>query len=422
MKRTHKNTILNYIGTNFQTEYTVQPERIFNINNKPIKSGKIVYLCEREIRCKDNFTLQFAIKKSKELNKPLKVIISKKNYAVKKKQEFIDKQIIQAGKCFENCKIDYEIIDKTEQYLKQNDIGLLIIDFNPIEDRNNLSEIDCKIFEIDGHNIIPARHASSKQEYNAATFRPKIYSKIYNFLTEFSNITNESTEADYILKKFIKNRIEYYNENRNNPSNNATSGLSQYLNLGFISSQKIALEIIKSDTSDNNKESFLEELIVRKELADNFCLHCKTFKTLNCISQWAKNSLKEHSKDIRTYLYTLKNFEQAETHDDLWNATQIQLKKEGKIHSYLRMYWAKKISEWTNSPQKALKYAIYLNDKYAYDAPSPNGYTGILWSIAALHDRPFQNWFVTGKIRRMSKNSLKSKFDTNKYIEMYSPM
>ena len=113
-------------------------------------------------------------------------------------------------------------------------------------------------------------------------------------------------------------------------------------------------------------------------------------------------------------------FEKAQTQDKLWNASQNQLIKEGKIHGYLRMFWAKKIFEWSISPEEALKIAIYLNDKYAYDAPSSNGYVSILWAIAGLHDRAFQEYPVTGKIRRMTLNSLKTKFDVEEYIGRYS--
>ena len=163
----------------------------------------------------------------------------------------------------------------------------------------------------------------------------------------------------------------------------------------------------------------MEELIVRKELADNFCLYTKDFKTFDGIPNWAKQSLSVHSSDIRNYIYTSEELENAKTHDNLWNASQIQLIKEGRIHGYLRMYWAKKILEWTKSPDEALKIAIYLNDKYALDSPSPNGYVGILWAIGGLHDRAFQDWEVTGKIRRMSYDSTKRKFKIQDYIDKY---
>ena len=76
--------------------------------------------------------------------------------------------------------------------------------------------------------------------------------------------------------------------------------------------------------------------------------------------------------------------------------------------------------EWTQSPIQALKLAIYLNDKYAYDAPSSNGYGGILWAIGGLHDRAFTDYPVTGKIRRMTYDSIRKKYDLNNYISKYN--
>ena len=187
--------------------------------------------------------------------------------------------------------------------------------------------------------------------------------------------------------------------------------MSKYFNLGFISAQRAALEVIKSEVKDINKEIFLEELVIRKELSDNFCLYAESFKDFSSVPNWAKISLNLHKQDIRPYIYSLKELENADTHDKLWNATQNQLIKEGFIHSYLRMYWAKKIMEWTLTAEDALKTAIYLNDKYAYDSPSANGYVGILWAIGGLHDRAFIDYPVTGKIRRMSSDSIKRKFN-----------
>ena len=213
---------------------------------------------------------------------------------------------------------------------------------------------DCKIIEIDGHNIVPARFISDKQEYNAATLRRKIYYHICPFLTEFDNLANIKVEADFVLEDFIKNKLPYYAESKNNPSKNVLSGLSKYLNLGFISAQRVALEVIKSDAADINKEAYLEELIVRKELADNFCLYAKNFKDFSGIPGWAKNSLDYHKDDLRPYLYLLQELENAKTHDELWNASQNQLRNEGVIHGYLRMYWAKKILEWTKRDRKSV--------------------------------------------------------------------
>ena len=420
MPRIIKNTFLNYIPTDFVIEKTINPVRIFEFNNKPIKNGKIIYLCEREVRAKDNFALQFALQKSKELSLPLKIIHPKINYEYKPKQVFINNQIGEAERQFKQIGLDFEIIEKTpEEIIKNLNPALIILDFNPILKRDYLKNADFKIYEIDGHNIIPARFVSDKQEYSAATMRRKIYYDIYQYMSEFDNLTTKKVEADYVLEDFIKNKLPYYAEYKNDISKNVLSGLSKYLNLGFISSQRVALEVIKSGVNDMNKEVFLEELIIRKELADNFCLYANSFNDFSGISNWAKMSLENHKLDIRPYIYSVKKLENAKTHDKLWNATQIQLIKEGTIHGYLRMYWAKKISEWTPSPKEALKTATYLNDKYAYDSPSANGYVGILWAIAGLHDRAFVDYPITGKIRRMTYDSLKRKYDLYNYLKKY---
>ena len=422
MPKIIKNTLLKYVASKFSEEKEVNAARIFEINNPPVKYGNIIYLCEREIRTKDNFALQFALKKSREMNLPLKIIHPKIDYEYFPKQKFMDKQIAQVQKTFQKLNIDFEIIDKTPfEFVKKLNPALLIIDFNPILKRNWLKKADYKIIEIDGHNIIPAKYISDKQEYSAATLRRKIYHNIHPFLTEFKNLTNEKVEADYVLEDFTKNRLPYYAELKNNPSKNVLSGLSKYLNLGFISTQRVALNVIKSDVSIENKEAFLEELVIRKELADNFCLYAKNFKDFSGIPNWAKISLENHKYDIRAYIYSLRELENAQTHDKLWNAAQIQLKKEGRIHGYLRMYWAKKIMEWTNSPEEALKIAIYLNDKYGFDAPSANGYVGILWALGGLHDRAFKNYPVTGKIRRMTYESIKRKYKLLNYITSQTP-
>ena len=217
----------------------------------------------------------------------------------------------------------FEVIEKTpKDIIKNSNPALLIIDFNPILKRDYLKNADFKIYEIDGHNIIPARFVSDKQEFSAATMRRKIYYNIYPFLTEFDNLTTEKVEADYILEDFIKNKLPYYAEYKNDISKDVLSGLSKYINLGFISSQRVALEVIKSGVNDINKEVFLEELIVRKELADNFCLYANSFKNFSGISNWAKMSLNNHKFDIRPYIYSVEELENAKTYDTLWNATQ----------------------------------------------------------------------------------------------------
>jgi len=161
----------------------------------------------------------------------------------------------------------------------------------------------------------------------------------------------------------------------------------------------------------------LEELIIRRELADNFCFYNPDYDNTGGFHAWAKESLNLHRKDKREYLYSVNEFEKGKTHEPLWNAAQSEMVLTGKMHGYMRMYWAKKILEWTASPEEAMKTAIYLNDKYELDGRDPSGYAGIAWSIGGVHDRAWGERSVFGKIRYMNYNGCKRKFDVDLYIE-----
>ena len=216
------------------------------------------------------------------------------------------------------------------------------------------------------------------------------------------------------MQSFINNKLVDYDERKNNPNYQQLSNLSPYLHYGQISAQRIALELERFDNTD----SFLELCIIRRELSDNFCHYNEQYDVYGGFPEWAKQSLDEHRNDSREYIYNKEQFENSATHDDLWNAAQNEMKIKGKMHSYMRMYWAKKILEWSNDPELALQIAIDLNDKYSLDGRDPNGYTGIAWSIGGVHDRPWFERPVFGKIRYMNFNGCKRKFDTENYINM----
>lgn len=415
-----RNLMLDFLPDKFNIEEEINPARIFKLNNKEISKGEIIYLMTREFRLEDNWALVFAKKMAEENNRKLKVVfdINDKIYSQRQKEflipkiDFLCKNLSKNGIYF--CFL-------TDFNLKK--AGAVIVDFNPINLQTELAkELPCAVFEVDSHNIIPTRFISGKQEYSAATLRRKVYANIAGFLNEFPIVfgseKNEKSEAISILEYFIENKLDSYCELKNDPNQNMTSNLSPLLHSGLISSQKIALKVLKSKASRINKESFLEELIVRKELADNFCLYAKSYATLDGIADWAKESLSSHKDDLRTYIYSKEEFENAKTHDKLWNACQIQLLREGKIHGYLRMYWAKKILEWSNGAEEALEVAIYLNDKYALDGCDSNGYVGILWSIGGVHDRAFSSRPVFGKIRYTSLQGCKNKFDVEKFVKI----
>ena len=218
-------------------------------------------------------------------------------------------------------------------------------------------------------------------------------------------------------RRFLMRKLTSYGRDRNDPAANGQSDLSAYLHFGHLSAQRLALEVLRTGGHTEGADAYLEELVVRRELSDNFCFYNPDYDKTLSFPCWARQSHEKHAKDVRTHIYSPRELEEGRTHDALWNAAQLEMVHRGKMHGYLRMYWAKKILEWTRSPDEAMKTAIYLNDRYELDGRDPNGYAGIAWSIGGVHDRPWGDRPVFGTIRFMSYSGCRSKFDVDRYIE-----
>jgi deoxyribodipyrimidine photo-lyase len=221
------------------------------------------------------------------------------------------------------------------------------------------------------------------------------------------------------LSEFLKSKIDGFQDLRNDPTMDYLSNMSPYLHFGQISPLYIALQVLK--TISPGKDAYLEELIVRRELAMNFTFYNPNYDSLNSLPEWAQKTLREHEKDKREYLYTCEELERAETHDAYWNAAQKEMVYQGKMHGYMRMYWGKKILEWTASPEEAYKVALYLNNKYELDGRDPNGYAGVAWCFGK-HDRAWKEREVFGKVRYMNANGLRRKFKIERYVERVDEM
>lgn len=369
--------------------------------------------------------------------------------------------------------------EKISRLAKSLSPRTIYFDFSPLrgprDSQKKLARmVDARVVVVDTHNVIPTWVVSDKEEFAAHTIRRKIHRNIEEWCVEpdqvkkhphqFSKKPDSATwkEIDAVvadvpksgikhgfesgeqaakktLQRFIETGIDKYAAKRNDATADAQSDLSPYLHYGQLSSLRVMLDLIDSTNKaphlftslkmpsfegtpgrGDSINAFLEELIVRKELTDNFCLHQPHYDTLQGAKDWAKDSLKKHQSDAREYVYTYDQLEKAETHDELWNAAQTQLTRSGKIHGYMRMYWAKMILAWTESPATAVKWAIQLNDTYHLDGGDPNGYVGVMWSVAGIHDRPWFERDVFGKIRFMSSNGIRKKFDTNAYIAEWS--
>jgi deoxyribodipyrimidine photo-lyase len=356
-------------------------------------------------------------------------------------------------------------------FCKKEKIGLVVTDMSPLRiQRQWLGELQinlsCGLHEVDAHNCIPVWVTSPKREFAARTIRPKISRLFAEYLEEFPktvSVENKSkqvkidweglmslvplqendyearggyVEGEKAVSAFIQKGLKSYSENRNDPLAYGQSDFSPYLHYGHIAPARIALEVIESSphvqketaifakrnaaATDDSVRAFLEELVVRRELADNFCFHAQDYDKVSCFPDWSKRTIEQHKDDSREYLYTKEQFEFSKTHDDLWNAAQRQMVISGKMHGYVRMYWAKKILQWTPSAQDALDIAIYLNDRYEIDGRDPNGYAGITWSVGGVHDRAWFGREIFGTIRYMAISGMKKKFDVDAYIHRWS--
>jgi len=219
------------------------------------------------------------------------------------------------------------------------------------------------------------------------------------------------------LARFIDEKLDDYADGRSDPGRDATSGLSPYLHFGCLSTTEIVRDVLSADADDESVDDFLEELVVRRELAFNFCRSTPVaeHETLASLPDWAKRTLAEHADDERETLYTAGQLERGETHDELWNTAQRELVATGAFHGYLRMLWGKNVIRWTPSYEEAQAFMVRMHHRYALDGRNPNTYANILWCFG-LHDRAFKEGPVLGKLRPLKSSSTRRKFDVEPYI------
>ncbi|XP_034477525.1 deoxyribodipyrimidine photo-lyase-like [Drosophila innubila] len=432
--------------------------------------GGVVYWMSRDGRVQDNWALLFAQRLALKLELPLTVVfclVPKFLNATLRHYKFMLGGLQEVEQECLKLNISFKLllgpaVERLPEFVQAEDIGAVVCDFAPLRlPRQWVSDVAKKlpghvpITQVDAHNIVPLWVTSEKQEYAARTIRNKINSKLQEFLTEFPPVIKHPhgketrlqpvdwdaaykmltcdmsvDEVDWAkpgytaacrqLYEFCTRRLRHFDGKRNDPTANALSGLSPWLHFGQISAQRCILEVKRfAGMHKASADAFCEETIVRRELADNFCYYNEHYDSLKGLHGWAYQTLDAHRQDKRSPCYTLEELEHSRTYDDLWNSAQLQLVKEGKMHGFLRMYWAKKILEWTATPEQALEYSILLNDKYSLDGRDPNGYVGCMWSIGGVHDQGWKERAIFGKIRYMNYQGCKRKFDVNAFVMRY---
>lgn len=435
----------------------IQPSRIQPLNEKPIASDRafVLYWMQQSQRTRFNHALEYAIEQANGLNLTIIVCFGlMDDYPEANERHYA---FMLQG------------LEDVAADLKRRGIGFVIRRGSPPEvaiqlgkqaalivcDRGYLrhqrrwrdqvaDEAKCRVVQVESDVVVPVEVASDKAEFAARTIRPKIHRhwkqylkplrpvkpkhsslhlsiasdeisldqlKIDRSVKAVTEFRGGQSEARRLLDHFVKSKVRRYDEDRNEPSKRGTSRLSPYLHFGQISPIEIAL-------ATKGNEKFLEELIVRRELAMNFVYYTPKYDSFDCLPNWAQLTLKKHKEDARAYVYSLGQLENAQTHDRYWNAAQTEMLRTGYMHNYMRMYWGKKILEWSKSPRAAYETTLHLNNKYFLDGRDPVSYANVGW-IFGLHDRPWTQRPIFGTIRYMNAAGLERKFDMEAYVSLF---
>ncbi len=441
------------------------PARIKNLNEKPTQNGEFVlYWMQSSQRTQENWALTYATQTANSLDLPLVVYFGLT-------PEFPEGNLRHYWFMLEGLKevtVELEklgvnfVIQKTDP--AQGIINLSKKATCVVTDKGYLrvnrewykkaaEHLDVPLIQIEDNVVVPVEEASQKEEYSAATLRRKLQAKIPQFLglppkvipkrasdhlfMDFISLDNLDTVIDILkidrsvpkatqfhggtshakdlLHDFLEQNLWTYDGNGGaTPDNDCASQLSSYLHFGQVSPSYIANEVLEAGASHSHR--FLEQLIVRRELAVNFVYFNKNYEYLKCLPDWAQKTLAKHSTDPRPYTYSREELKKAQTHDAYWNAAQKEMVEGGKMNGYMRMYWGKKIVEWTKTPEEAFEVALYLNNKYELDGRDPNGYAGVAWCFGK-HDRPWGERSVFGTVRYMNVAGLERKFKMKRYLQ-----
>ncbi|MGZ4835233.1 MAG: deoxyribodipyrimidine photo-lyase [Terriglobales bacterium] len=447
------------------TKISLEPRMTVRRAGSPNPTGEcVVYWMQRAQRGIDNPALDAAVEAANVLRKPVVVFLAPVPFypnANQRHYHFLAEGIPDISAALAKRNIGFVLRRFPDhsllRFCEEVNPALVIGDENPMREpeewrRTAAKKLKVPLWTVDADVIVPSK-LLEKAQYAAHIIRPRLQALLKKFLVAAGNpqaqvswkkphgllaldpdfdITQGwkidrsvsavsqwhggTQEARHLLKEFVDHKLHGYDTQRNKPENDGTSRLSPYLHFGHISPVTVALAIESSGAPKADKEAFLNQITIWRELSVNLVRFNPDYDNFECGEPWAHRTLAKHTADHRPVLYSEKQLEQAETHDRLWNAAQIQMVTTGWMHNYMRMYWAKKILEWNRSPAEAHRIAVRLNDKYELDGRDPNGYAGIAWAIVGKFDRPWFERPIFGQIRYMSGESTGRKFDSKKYI------
>ena len=440
----------------------IEPERVRVLNKSSLRAGDyVLYWMQASHRTEDNPALLYAVERADQADLPVVVYFGLwQSYpeANLRHFRFMLEGLAEVADALASRGILFVLRTEPPEsgvVACAKDAAMVIVDRAYLRLQNAwyrtvAEQCRCPLVQVEANVVVPVEAASQKEEYSAATFRPKIHRLMDRFLHPVKTVSPQrsslsldlSTLAgetpDHLLSRltidrtvpasplytggtaeatrrfnlFLQQRLEGFADNRNEPGGEGSSDMSPYLHFGQVS--PVTLAVLAREHGGSGTSAFLEELIVRRELAVNFVRYNKDYDSYSAIPAWAQKTLALHQADQREYGYSLAELEQAKTHDPYWNAAQQEMIKSGKMQGYLRMYWGKKILEWSKTAYDGYAAALYLNNKYEIDGRDPSGYAGVAWCFGK-HDRPWGERPIFGMVRYMNAQGLKRKFDMDRY-------
>jgi deoxyribodipyrimidine photo-lyase len=445
----------------------IQPTRLKVLNDRPAREGAsyVLYWMGLSQRARYNHALEYAIAEANRLGLPVLVcygIAEGIPEANARHWAFLLEGLAEVGPALRERGIAFVVRRQPPvetALLFAADAALVVCDRayqKPV--RRFYADFAerslCRVVQVEGEVVVPVETASPKHEIAARTLRPKLRRLLPEYLVPLreepvthraDHLSYESTldlsdvprlvgtlktdqsvrpvrrfkggaaQAEATLNHYLDARFRNYAMVRGRPEAGAASHMSPYLHYGQISPLALALRVQAAATGgEDDKTAYLEELIVRRELAMNHIFYEPNYDSYEAAPAWARKTLDAHRNDPRPYLYTPEQFERGETHDRYWNAAMMEMRETGYMHNHMRMYWGKKIVEWSASPEEAFETALRLNNKYFIDGRDANSFTNVTW-LFGLHDRPWGPRPVYGNVRSLGAATLK-KFDADGYV------
>ncbi len=445
----------------------IQVERVQNLNEADVREGDyVLYWMQSSQRAEQNHALEYAVQRANDLDQRLLVVFGLTDdypEANLRHYTFMLEGLKDAQEALEKRGIEMVVRKGSPEEVALEagkDASLIVTDRGYMRPQKKwrekvAREADRLVTQVESDVVVPVELASGKQEHAARTLRPKIQEYLEDFLVALTptKVEKRSTnmhvdgldlsdmekvldgmdldrsvsalsnlykggnsEARKIFRRFLKQGLGDYDANRNQPQTDYVSHMSKYLHFGHVSPIWLALQARGASAKQSNIESFVEELVVRRELSVNFVFYNNDYDSYSNLPGWARETLGEHKGDDREYAYTRKQLENAETHDEYWNAAMKEMVHTGYMHNYMRMYWGKKILEWSNTPEHAYRTTLYLNNKYFLDGRDPNSFANVAW-VFGQHDRGWTEREVYGKVRYMSSGGLERKTKPDQYVE-----